>query len=239
VNWRRKKITESIKTSLFQKIISFLIWGGLFVCIGILQSRYYRSTFINAPINLISASPSIKANTFVQVSAQKPLHLDAKNKLVTLNHWDSIYHINNKMRIPDMTNAIETYSIELNIIDSAGLESLPGIGPYTANKIVKYRERLGGYLSKFQLLEIPYIDSHIIENPKLNWSVNPSLIQFISLDSIDPKQLYRHPYIGKSKTRNLIEYQKVHGSISRSKFLLMKSLNSKEKERLLPYLKFN
>ena len=237
MNWRQNKTNESIKTSLYRKIISFLIWGGLFVCMGIMQARYHNSTFINVPINLISRSEAVKANTVIEISTKKSKESETEFKTIPITHWDSIY----RMQITPNTggmNPSESYTIELNSIDSAGLESLPGIGPYTAKKIIAYRSRLGGYLSKYQLLEIPYIDSQIIEHPKLKWSVNTSSLQLIPLDSINAIQLYRHPYIGKLKAKNLIEYCKVHGNLSVSKFMQMRSLNELEKNRLLPYLKF-
>ena len=43
---------------------------------------------------------------------------------------------------------------DINLADSAGLTEVYGIGSYFAGKIVEHREKLGGYLSKKQLLEI-------------------------------------------------------------------------------------
>lgn len=44
--------------------------------------------------------------------------------------------------------------IDINVADSAAFDALPGIGPYFAAKMVEYRERIGGYRSTEQLLEI-------------------------------------------------------------------------------------
>lgn len=45
--------------------------------------------------------------------------------------------------------------INLNQADTKELESLPGIGPVTAKKIIEYREEHGGFQSVDQLAEIP------------------------------------------------------------------------------------
>ena len=44
--------------------------------------------------------------------------------------------------------------LDLNTADSAAFDALPGIGAWYATKIMEYRNRLGGYSFKEQLLEI-------------------------------------------------------------------------------------
>ena len=53
---------------------------------------------------------------------------------------------------------IDIPRIDLNKADSAAFETLPGIGPYFASKMVSYRTSLGGYSHPEQLLEIYHFD---------------------------------------------------------------------------------
>ena len=48
--------------------------------------------------------------------------------------------------------------IDINKADSAAFDSLPGIGPYFAAKMVSYRSELGGYSCKEQLMDIYNFD---------------------------------------------------------------------------------
>ncbi|MCQ2182883.1 MAG: helix-hairpin-helix domain-containing protein [Bacteroidales bacterium] len=48
--------------------------------------------------------------------------------------------------------------IDINAADSATFDSLPGIGPYFASKMVEYRRRIGGYSDKRQLMDIYNFD---------------------------------------------------------------------------------
>lgn len=48
--------------------------------------------------------------------------------------------------------------IDINAADSATFDSLPGIGPHFAVKMVEYRKQIGGYTSKKQLLDIHNFD---------------------------------------------------------------------------------
>jgi competence ComEA-like helix-hairpin-helix protein len=63
--------------------------------------------------------------------------------------------------------------LELNTATSEALQQLPGIGPSMAEKILAYREELGGYSYAEQLLDIPGIG-----DAKLN-----NLLPFISIDT--------------------------------------------------------
>lgn len=49
---------------------------------------------------------------------------------------------------------IDIPKLDINKADSAAFDSLPGIGGYYASKMVEYRNRLGGYSFKEQLLDI-------------------------------------------------------------------------------------
>ena len=52
------------------------------------------------------------------------------------------------------TPARQPLSVELNSADSVTLQLLHGIGPAYARRIVNYRDRLGGFVSTTQLLEV-------------------------------------------------------------------------------------
>ncbi|MBO6168820.1 MAG: helix-hairpin-helix domain-containing protein [Bacteroidales bacterium] len=49
--------------------------------------------------------------------------------------------------------------LDINKADSAAFDELPGIGPYFASQMVKYRGRLGGYSYKEQLMDIHNFDA--------------------------------------------------------------------------------
>ena len=59
-------------------------------------------------------------------------------------------------RLSDTTQTVspKPLVIELNSADSTALVSIRDIGPYYANKILRYREQLGGFHATRQLKEI-------------------------------------------------------------------------------------
>jgi competence protein ComEA len=53
--------------------------------------------------------------------------------------------------------------ISLNSASSAQLDSLPGIGPATAARILEHRSKIGSFASIEQLTEVPGIGSKLLE----------------------------------------------------------------------------
>lgn len=105
---------------------------------------------------------------------------------------------------------IKIPKVELNAADSAALVSLRGIGPYYARKILDYRERLGGFLHKAQLLEIEGLDEErlagFVDDVEIDTTRCSRLDLWHTTDSI----LARHPYLGEKGARSITRYKKLY-----------------------------
>lgn len=93
--------------------------------------------------------------------------------------------------------------LDINKADSAAFDGLPGIGPYFAARMVSYRQRLGGYSYKEQLMDIYNFDrqkydglSDLITCSK---PAKPFRLWTLSADS-----LRLHPYIKDWQTARSI-----------------------------------
>lgn len=84
--------------------------------------------------------------------------------------------------------------VELNKADSAALDAIPGIGPYYALKIIRYRERLGGYVSLQQLKELKMTYFNLDSSAHF-FTIDSNLILKRDLDTMDFKAVLRHPYL--------------------------------------------
>ena len=95
-------------------------------------------------------------------------------------------------------------SVEINSADSTTLMLLHGIGPAFARRIVKYRNRLGGFYSTDQLLEVygftPQLLNHIAPHIKLD---NKNLKK-IPINTATLKELIKHPYVEYYFARDLV-----------------------------------
>lgn len=126
--------------------------------------------------------------------------------------------------------------IVLNSADTLQLRKVPGIGSYFARKIVKYRERLGGYYRVQQLLEIenfPETAIHFFIIPE------DSTLRKININRLSLSELQRHPYINFYQARDIVTYRRLHGRIeSLQQLSLLRDFTPEAIERLLPYIDY-
>lgn len=94
--------------------------------------------------------------------------------------------------------------IELNTADTLQLIEIKGIGSVLASRIIKYRNRLGGFCSTQQLGEVYGIDKQWLTNNDHLFTVNISEINRINFEKASYFQLSRHPYIGKELAGTLM-----------------------------------
>lgn len=145
----------------------------------------------------------------------------------------------NKSETTDASNTKSLIVVELNTADSTQLETLRGIGPAFSARIVKYRDRLGGFYNKEQLLDVYGLDSAKFEALKNQVSVNPSIVQKLNVNTATFDELKRHPYLTFKQMNAIIQYRKQHG-IYRSVEDLSKIaiINEEILRKIEPYLTY-
>lgn len=102
-------------------------------------------------------------------------------------------------------------SIELNSTDSLELQQLPGIGPVYASRIVRFRDRLGGFHQVSQLMDIYGMDSVRFDGLKEYIYVDSSRVEKIEINRADYERLKDHPFISPKLANAMVQYRKQHG----------------------------
>jgi DNA uptake protein ComE-like DNA-binding protein len=129
---------------------------------------------------------------------------------------------------------------DLNRADTAMLQTIYGIGSVFANRIITFRDRLGGFVSENQLFEVYNLDSAVVDSLLIVGYVpdQPEIIK-LPINSISEEMLARHPYVSRQQARLIIAYRNQHGSYYSTKELEKVYLvNKSDIDRLLPYLNF-
>lgn len=139
----------------------------------------------------------------------------------------------------NMVAKVRKSPVDLNTCDSAILESLPGIGPVLAIRILKYRNLLGGYASKEQLKEVYGLPPETFESIKDRVFVQPDAVRKIIVNKAEFRELSRMPYLEKYDVTAILNYRKLNGPITNLDELTSNRILSEEKARkVAPYLSF-
>ncbi len=129
--------------------------------------------------------------------------------------------------------------VEINTADSAELRRVNGIGEKTVNRILTYRQRLGGFVRKEQLAEIPGITEANYEKIFKQICCDSCEIQKIDINFATPEQIGRHPYITPRMLRKLLKHRLLKGGWSTTEELVKAHIfTPEEAKRLAPYLHF-
>ena len=128
--------------------------------------------------------------------------------------------------------------IDINSADTTELKSLPGIGSFFARNIVEYREKLGGFVEKKQLLEVYAFDSTRMSNIENLIVINSIELRKIKVNSDDFKTILRHPYIEYEDVKKIINYRESKGMIKNWETYLKVVGREDVDDRLERYLEF-
>ena len=129
--------------------------------------------------------------------------------------------------------------VELNGADSAALVAVRGIGPLTAGRIVRYRERLGGYACVEQLQEIEGMTDRNYRLIEQQIFVDSSKIKKIDINFALPNRMKGHPYIGDKLLDRILKYRQLKGGWRSIEDLTEQHiLTAEQAERLVPDLCF-
>ncbi len=127
--------------------------------------------------------------------------------------------------------------IELNKADTADLLPLRGIGPVLARRVLKYRNILGGFVEKDQLLEVYGINEELFRQISPAIHLDTTLVQKLDLNHATYADFIRHPYFNPELTKTILAHRKKQGAFySVSEIRNEGMVTEQEYRKILPYL---
>ncbi|MEQ6120568.1 helix-hairpin-helix domain-containing protein [Reichenbachiella sp. MALMAid0571] len=126
----------------------------------------------------------------------------------------------------------------LNLATADSLTRIRGIGAVLSERIIKYRNSLGGFISTDQLSEVYGLKEEVIERIKEQYYTDTVQISKININADSITALARHPYISYSLAKIMIAYRDQHGDYnSIDELMNIKVMNDSLFIKLSPYLK--
>ena len=143
---------------------------------------------------------------------------------IYLNHNDSI-NTNPEESLNSPVNK-NNEPVNINKADTHLISELFGTENLLSERIIKYRNLLGGFVNKNQLDEIYGFNSKQHDLIINNIFIDTTLIRKININKTDEQTLVRHPYLNKYYAKAITKYRSFTGEI--------KSINELSINNILP-----
>ncbi len=131
----------------------------------------------------------------------------------------------------------EIKTVFLNQATAETLQSIDGIGPTYAQRIVNYREALGGFTSFEQLREIYRIRPEAIDAVIKNSQMVDPPRKTIPINSDSIKHIARHPYMSWNQAKAIYYYRLSHGAFEDpAEIKAIKIISDSLYQKISPYL---
>ena len=220
-------------------ILSTIIFSQLYVGYLKKEENNINPTQKEALEEWVSA---VKSSIRLREVKKNTFHTSEPNKNISVPPYSKQKEISGKDLV-ESNEEKEVTSVEgeviirdLNSASKEDLQQIYGIGPAFSERIIKYRDLLGGFASIDQLREVYGLKEETITEIKKTYKVGspPSPLD-INADSV--KVLARHPYISYDLGWAIVNYRKQNGNITSIKDLeKIKAIDRRLLEKLRPYL---
>lgn len=146
-------------------------------------------------------------------------------------------NIETKIKETVAQNKTISLKIEINKADTQQLMTCPEIDLSAAKRIIKFRNRLGGFVSINQLMEVYGFDEDFYRKIKSNLIVDANQVKKINPNKETFYSLNKHPYISYELAKKILDWRK-KTTLNPTNFAELID-NSEMLAKLSPYLLFD
>ena len=131
-------------------------------------------------------------------------------------------------------------AFDINTADTTELKKIRGIGTKLSARIVKFRDKLGGFTHAAQLSEVYGLSPEVLDSLQKYTFIQPSFNpKQINLNTATFEELRQHPYLNYNLARIIIAYRTQHGPYQSVDDLRnIKQINEQQLQKLKPYFQF-
>ncbi len=127
--------------------------------------------------------------------------------------------------------------IDANTADTSAFIALPGIGSKLSQRIINFRDRLGGFHNVEQVKETFGLQDSVYQKIKPLLQVS-GVVKQLNINTALADELKLHPYIKYHIANALVEYRKQHGNFqSLDEIKKIMIITDETYQKIAPYLK--
>lgn len=103
--------------------------------------------------------------------------------------------------------------LDLNTASVQDLKKVNGIGEKLSARIIKFRERLGGFLVNEQLYDVYGLEPQVVERALKKFRVlNPPKVKKININTANPDEIASLVYLKHKVAKNIVIYREENGA---------------------------
>ena len=209
-----------------------------------------RSTLSNLTLVLVDSIPNYELNNLLdtlflkKTTNQYYYYVNSSVDLDVLRLDKKIKNLGtfflDKSSLISITNKVKSKKIvrfDINKADAIKLSSIKGIGKVFSERIINYRNLLGGFVCTSQFEEIYGLKEEICSKLIVNVFIDSQSIKTINLNEISLDSLKQHPYFNWSLSNAIVNYRYHHGEF-KSKLNIKKIhlVNDEIYRKIAPYI---
>ncbi|MEP7166226.1 MAG: helix-hairpin-helix domain-containing protein [Ferruginibacter sp.] len=126
---------------------------------------------------------------------------------------------------------------DINLADTSALIRLPGIGTKLSNRIINFRDKLGGFYSIEQVAETFGLPDSVYQRIRPALQLREKKLKQININTALLDELKQHPYIRYNLANLIIQYRTQHGNFaSIADIKRIMTVTDELYDKLSPYL---
>ena len=101
--------------------------------------------------------------------------------------------------------------IDINTADTTILIALPGIGSKLSQRILSFRDKLGGFYKVEQISETYGLPDSTFQKIKPRFSIHNNSVHQININTATVDEMKAHPYLRYALANAIVQYRVQHG----------------------------
>jgi DNA uptake protein ComE-like DNA-binding protein len=129
-------------------------------------------------------------------------------------------------------------SFDINTASEAQLSAIKGIGQVLASRIVKFRNKLGGFINQAQYREVYGLSPEVVARLKQYTYIGADFqAAKLDINTADVPKMAAHPYLTYQQAQSIVRYRAQHGPFPTVAALgALVLIDEVTLEKLSPYL---
>lgn len=111
--------------------------------------------------------------------------------------------------------AAAVLSLDVNSATPDDWRQLPGIGAARAHRIVRYRDKLGGFTSLDQVAETYDLPDSVFQQIRPLLRLHSPVYRPLNINTVSEAELRAHPYFNFKQAQLIVAYREQHGPFTR------------------------